>query len=117
MADFEDKPLRKTLSVTIEYEKNQERSLYRLKKKNTLHIVVAENLLGKHVAILTNYPMDDKAPFVRGKEFLNLILTRASLEGHFIPPTDFETCQINIRRIKLQIQVPYPLQFTQFIIS
>lgn len=70
MAEIPDTLSGKTLSVTIDYLNNQEKSLYRLKKQNTLHVVVSENLLGKRIAILTNYPTDETIPFERSEYYI-----------------------------------------------
>jgi hypothetical protein len=67
MADIDENAFQRTLSVAIKYQKNEESILYRLKKKTVLHIVPSDSLLGKHIAILTNYPSNEKGPFVRGE--------------------------------------------------
>lgn len=59
-----------TVSVTINYEIFDHSKLYRLKKSTILRVVPGESLLGKQVAIRTNYPADDNE-FVRAK-FENL---------------------------------------------
>lgn len=57
----------KTVSVTISYQKFDDSSLYRLKKKTVLRVVVGESLLGKHISILTNYPSNESTDFVRSQ--------------------------------------------------
>lgn len=44
------------VSVTINYQETGLSTLYRLKKNTTLHIVPGPSLLGKHLALRTNYP-------------------------------------------------------------
>lgn len=57
----------KTVSVKINYQKFEDSTLYRLKKKTVLRVVPDESLLGKHIAIQTNYPANESGDFVRSK--------------------------------------------------
>ncbi|KAG5674403.1 hypothetical protein PVAND_004377 [Polypedilum vanderplanki] len=61
----------KIVSVKINYQKFEDSTLYRLKKKTVLRVVPGESLLGKHISIQTNYPTNEKKEFVR-YEFANL---------------------------------------------
>lgn len=61
----------KVVSVKINYQKFEESTLYRLKKKTVVRIVPGESLLGKSIAIQTNYPLNEKDDFVRNK-FISL---------------------------------------------
>lgn len=55
----------KIVSVKINYQKYEDSTLYRLKKKTVLRVVPGESLLGKHIAIQTNYPTNESNDFVR----------------------------------------------------
>lgn len=57
----------KVVSVKINYHKFEDSLLYRLKKQTVLRVVPGESLLGKRIAIQTNYPSDEKNDFVRNK--------------------------------------------------
>lgn len=57
----------KVVSVKINYQKFEDSTLYRLKKKTVLRIVPGESLLGKNISIQTNLPLNDKDDFVRNK--------------------------------------------------
>lgn len=57
----------KVVSVKINYQKFEDSTLYRLKKKTIVRIVPGESLLGKSIAIQTNYPLQEKDEFVRNK--------------------------------------------------
>lgn len=56
----------KTVSVTINYQTFDDSKLYRLKKSTVLRVVPGESLLGKRIAIQSNYPSNDN-DFVRNK--------------------------------------------------
>lgn len=56
----------KTVSVTINYEAFDDSKLYRLQKSTVLRVVPGESLLGKLIAVQTNYPTNDNE-FVRNK--------------------------------------------------
>lgn len=56
----------KTVSVTINFDAFEDSKLYRLKKATILRVVPGETLLGKHIAIQTNYPTNE-TEFVRSK--------------------------------------------------
>lgn len=60
----------KTVSVTINYQTFEDSKLYRLKKATVVRVVPGETLLGKHISIQTNYPVNDNE-FVRSK-FISL---------------------------------------------
>lgn len=57
----------KVVSVKINYQKFEDSTLYRLKKKTVVRIVPGESLLGKSIAIQTNYPIGANDDFVRSK--------------------------------------------------
>lgn len=57
----------KVVSVKINYQKFEDSTLYRLKKKTVLRVVPGESLLGKSIAVQTNYPTNEKDDFVRNK--------------------------------------------------
>lgn len=59
-------PEAKTVSVTINYQSFDDSKLYRLQKSTILHVVPGESLLGKHIAVQTNYPSNEN-DFVRSK--------------------------------------------------
>ena len=61
----------KIVSVKINYQKFEDSTLYRLKKRTTVRIVPGESLLGKNIAIQTNYPLNENDEFVRNK-FISL---------------------------------------------
>lgn len=56
----------KTVSVTVNYKQFDESKLYRLKKLTVIRVVPGESLLGKRIAIQTNYPSLENE-FVRNK--------------------------------------------------
>lgn len=56
----------KTVSVTINYQAFDDSKLFRLKKSTVLRVVPGESLLGKHIAVQTNYPSSGNE-FVRSK--------------------------------------------------
>ena len=56
----------KVVSVTINYQSFDDSKLYRLQKSTVLRVVPGESLLGKHIAIQSNYPSNENE-FVRNK--------------------------------------------------
>lgn len=47
------------LSLALNHGEHREGSLYRLKRGTTLRIVPGVSLLGRHIALSTNYPAKD----------------------------------------------------------
>lgn len=89
----------KVVSVKINYQTFEDSTLYRLKKKTVVRIVPGESLLGKSIAIQTNYPLNEKDDFVRSK-FVSL--DWYSRFGEKIATRDYYT---EIRDLEMYCQV------------
>lgn len=93
----------KVVSVKINYQKFEDSTLYRLKKKTVVRIVPGESLLGKRIAIQTNYPLNEKDDFVRNKfvslEWFSRFGERISTRDSYAEISDLEMyCQVTMLR-------------------
>jgi hypothetical protein len=93
----------KVVSVKINYQKFEDSTLYRLKKKTVLRVVPSESLLGKHVAIQTNYPSNESNDFVRNKfvslQWFSRYGDKLSTRDDFAEIRDLEMyCQVQVQR-------------------
>lgn len=59
------------LSIALHHGVNAEHELYRLRRGTTLRLVPGSSLLGRKVALYCNYPVTDKAEFIR-EQYLHL---------------------------------------------
>jgi N-terminal domain from the human glycogen debranching enzyme len=92
----------KTVSVTITYGVFDDSKLYRLKKSTVLRVVPGESLLGKRVAIQTNYPASQN-DFVRNKfvslEWFSRYGEKLSSGDNYAEINDLEMyCQVTMLR-------------------
>jgi hypothetical protein len=93
----------KVVSVKINYQKFEDSTLYRLKKKTVVRIVPGETLLGKHINIQTNYPVSEKDDFVRNNfvslEWFSRFGEKVSTNGSYAEIRDLEMyCQVTMLR-------------------
>lgn len=93
----------KVVSVKINYQKFEDSTLYRLKKKTVVRIVPSESLLGKHITIQTNYPLNEKDDFVRNKfaslEWFSRFGEKISARDQYAEIHDLEMyCQVTLLR-------------------
>lgn len=91
-----------TVSVTINYQTFDDSKLFRLKKSTVLRVVPGESLLGKHIAIQSNYPSNDDE-FVRSKfvslEWYSRYGEKLSNSDNFAEIRDLEMyCQVKMIR-------------------
>lgn len=92
----------KTVSVTINYQSFDDSKLYRLEKSTVVRVVPGESLLGKLIAIQTNYPIDN-GDFVRTKfvslEWFSRYGERLPNKDNFAEIKDLEMyCQVKMQR-------------------
>lgn len=93
----------KIVSVKINYQKFEDSTLYRLKKKTVVRVVPAESLLGKRIAIQTNYPLNEQDDFIR-KNFVSLqwfsrFGEKLSTNDSYVEISDLEMyCQVTMLR-------------------
>lgn len=92
----------KTVSVTINYQSFDDSKLYRLEKSTVVRVVPGESLLGKHIAIQTNYPTDN-GDFVRTKfvtlEWFSRYGEKLPNNDNFAEIKDLEMyCQVKLQR-------------------
>jgi hypothetical protein len=93
----------KVVSVKINYQKFEDSTLYRLKKSTIVRIVPGESLLGKSIAIQTNYPLSEKDDFVRNKfvslEWFSRFGEKISTRDSYTEIRDLEMyCQVTMLR-------------------
>lgn len=93
----------KIVSVKINYHKFEDSTLYRLKKKTILRVVPSESLLGKRIAIQTNYPSNESNDFIRKKfvclEWFSRYGDKLSTHDNFVEIKDLEMyCQVQMLR-------------------
>lgn len=93
----------KVVSVKINYQSFEDSTLYRLKKQTVLRVVPGESLLGKHIAIQTNYPSDENNDFVRNKfvclEWYSRYGDKLSTHDNYAEIKDLEMyCQVRMLR-------------------
>lgn len=93
----------KVVSVKINYQKFEDSTLYRLKKKTVLRVVPGESLLGKRIAIQTNYPSSEKDDFVRNRficlEWFSRFGEKLAAKDNYAEIKDLEMyCQVRMLR-------------------
>jgi hypothetical protein len=93
----------KVVSVKINYQKLEDSTLYRLKKKTVLRVVPAESLLGKHISIQTNYPSSERNDFVRNQfvslQWYSRYGDKITANNDFAEIKDLEMyCQVQVQR-------------------
>lgn len=93
----------KIVSVKINYQKFEDTTLYRLKKTTVVRVVPAESLLGKHITIQTNYPLNEKDDFTRNKfvslEWFSRFGEKLSTRDSYAEISDLEMyCEVTMLR-------------------